>query len=508
MATGSVPLVLVAENGGELSGLLVLARDEANGAIAAVGAHQSEYQAWLCRPGDSEEFLASSVDELRTRFPGGKLRLLYFPDSSEAAKVFDGERLAGNVVSREHRRPLLEIGDGDAIAASLKKKSNKSKINRLKRHGELALREFSSRAELEGVIDEIAALYDVRQSAANRSAPFFEDPHKREFHLRLMERGLLHAATLSVGDEIVAALLSVPDRGALAVGVFAISARLASESPGKILLLLLGRDLVAAGVQRIDLTPGGAWKDRFANHFDTVQELSVYFDRGDAEAARRKERMTDLAKAGLGRLGVTPDRARSWVAAVTPSAMRSWPGRVWTTEVQAVYELELAPKADAGPAEPACGVRAVAYPATESEQELHDFLGVCFERFETGWQCHAVRRDGHLEKLFWLIDVSGRDVVALGDVQVPVDEASWLLDVSMHRRFPPLAAPAPEDLAACLRRMGQSAAPRKVVAVLEVSDDAMERVARSVGFRPKSRITVRCRFGEEQQLIAEAAGES
>ena len=190
---------------------------------------------------------------------------------------------------------------------------------------------------MEECIDEIAILYDVRQSAANGTAPFFEDAQKREFHLRLMAEGLLHCAVLKQNDEIVAALLSVPSEETLVVGIFTISARHARDSPGKILMLLLAQRLVAEGIEQIDLTPGGEWKGRFADTSDTVHELILFFDHRTARAFRRHHQVLALTKRALASVGITRAFVNKLRAAFASVALKS---KTWGFENYTVLILD------------------------------------------------------------------------------------------------------------------------------------------------------------------------
>ena len=493
------PVVVTARDGGDLVGLLVLANDRATGSLSAIGGSQSEYQAWLCERGVSAPFLEAALARLGSRFPRGRVRLHYFPDAEEASAV-DRSGLSDHVLSKEHRRPLLRIGDGSGIARSLQKKSNKSKINRLRRRGELALHVLTSRSELEECIDAIAAIYDLRQSAVNRTAPFFEDPRKRGFLLDLMDAGLLHAATLTVGGEIVAALLSVPDRDALAVGVFAISARMASDSPGKLLLLLLASELVETGVDRIDLTPGGAWKERFANEIDTVEELVLFFDPRDAAAARRKLQATAVAKRSLARVGVTPNRARSWAAAVSPGSVLTRLGKTWATRELLLHEVELAAVEDEAHVESGStnAVTAV-YPPGDDEAAFHDLMREIFERLQSEWQSVVTSTGRTLERLVWYVNVEGREALVVDDIEVPLTGATWLIDLTAHGRFGLLSAPTREDVARCLFAIAREGAPCRVVALSSPSDDPADAALRANGFHHTARLTTTGSLGGERR---------
>ena len=117
-----------------------MAQDPADSLIYVAGAHQAEYQTWLSVPGKSNDFIRTALEVLSRRFPGQLVRFLYLPSSERLEDLIDsGSDIGKHVFVRSHARPFLSIGDGTKIIASLKKKGNRSKLNRLKRRGELSL---------------------------------------------------------------------------------------------------------------------------------------------------------------------------------------------------------------------------------------------------------------------------------------------------------------------------------------------------------------------------------
>src|SRR5207237_571175 len=112
------------------------------------------------------------------------------------------------------RRALWRLGDGREVAAKLRKRGNRSKINRLGRFGSLRFERLTTVDELKAAFETIIAQYDFRQGAVFGVCPFQSDRLKLAFHLRLMRiPGLLHATVLKAGDRLLAAHLGVADRG-------------------------------------------------------------------------------------------------------------------------------------------------------------------------------------------------------------------------------------------------------------------------------------------------------
>ncbi|NQT53539.1 GNAT family N-acetyltransferase, partial [bacterium] len=273
-AEAFTPMLLASRSAdGSLAGLLALAEEKATGRLVVAGDRQAEYRGWLAEPDDADAFIQAALAALA----GRSLFFGYLPPGTPTGWVT--EEPARSVCELEaHPRPLMRLGDPDAIARSLRKKSNRSRLNRLARIGEVRLEQITDPAAFAPLLDELAALYDLRQGAAYNKVAFRDDPHKRAFHVRLhAEPGLLHATVLWAGDQLAAAHVGVRSGPEVHLGIIAHSPRLAMHSPGKLLLLLLAERLGSEGVETLDITPGGAeYKERFANDHDQVHLLAVH----------------------------------------------------------------------------------------------------------------------------------------------------------------------------------------------------------------------------------------
>lgn len=300
-------LIIQNDQSGRLRGLLPLAIERSSGSIVHVGAHQAEYQVWLATADNASSFIESALDALAATYPGKRLELQYLPPGSPVGWCEAGTRWGKRALLQEKRRPLLALGPGSAVEESLRKKSNKSRINRLKKVGPLTLVRIQTREQLSAVIDTIADYCDLRQGAINATLPFRDDPFKKEFCLRLMERPeTTHASALMLGDEIVAANIGLLNRTSVSLGIVVHSPLLAEHSPGKILILLLAQELGKQGFSDLDLTPGGdLYKDRSADHSDTVYVLRLYFSHRDYILEAVKARLHSAAIRNLKTLSPT-----------------------------------------------------------------------------------------------------------------------------------------------------------------------------------------------------------
>ena len=222
----------------------------------------------------------------------------------------------------EASRPLIVVGSEADAAESFKKKSNRSRLNRLARGGAVVFERMKAPDELRPFMKDIAAVYDVRQGALGADPPFLSDPRKAQFHLDLLNTpDLLHASILRVDNTFVAGHLGMMGRGVVSVGVLAHSPFFAAHSPGKLLMMFLTQQLARDGFAVLDLTPGGdEWKQRFADRHEVVRRLTIS-STGVAGAPRRvAEGTLVLAGKTLRAVGVSPSRVRALVT----SAEESW----------------------------------------------------------------------------------------------------------------------------------------------------------------------------------------
>jgi CelD/BcsL family acetyltransferase involved in cellulose biosynthesis len=264
------------DEAGRLTGLLPLAIPRGARRLIGAGAEQAEYQGWLSPTADGDAFFLECLAILRRQFRNYSLHFPFLAPGTPTGWCAPGSRWHGATEIRHEVRGIMPLGDGTSFDQSLRKKSNRSRFNRLERLGPIALTQLTSAAELEAIMDETAALYDLRQGALNGITPFQDDPRKRQFHVDLLaEAGLLHATVLRVGDTIASVHLDMHNRDEVLLCVIAHSPILARHSPGKFHILLLGKQLAGQGVRAFDMSPGGEYKDRFATTHEAVVSVRI-----------------------------------------------------------------------------------------------------------------------------------------------------------------------------------------------------------------------------------------
>jgi CelD/BcsL family acetyltransferase involved in cellulose biosynthesis/RimJ/RimL family protein N-acetyltransferase len=408
--TRFAPVVVAGWTDATLTGLLLLAVSHDEATLCHVGAQQAEYQVWLST---DDRFAGAALDALAAAFPGRRLQLLFVPPG---VPFTPSERWRTRCFQRPITAPFLATNPADSVRESMRKKANKSKLNRLARLGKITFERVADDAAFATLLDQIAPLYELRQGAAHDALPFREDPLKKSFYLALQrETDLLHVTAMRVDDELVAAHVGFRSRNTVLVGMPAQSPRYARHSAGKLLFYELALLLEQEGVDALDLTPGGEYKDRFATHFDEASILTIVFSRAGAWRHRQQRRLIDAAK----RRGLSTDSVkrairtvRHTVSHLRPSAVplqiaRRLRRAAWDDVELRIYRMpsgvsvaqETVPIARDRFEDLAC------YAPAEGWQPTTDaFLQSAMERLENGEHCYTHVEDGVLAHYGWLID--------------------------------------------------------------------------------------------------------
>jgi CelD/BcsL family acetyltransferase involved in cellulose biosynthesis len=269
---------------GALRGLLLLAREQHGTTIVPLGSHHAEYHTWLATETDGDLFMPLALRALKAATPTRQLRFHFLAPGSPLAWVSQHRGVRAPVVFvSPHSRGLRDVGDGSLDRAALRKKSTRSKLARLRRGGDAVYLSVRSEKEFAKWLPQISAQCDARHGTDEVPGPFAADALKGEFYLRLMRTpGLAHCGLLVRGDELLASHTGLVDQGVLGLGLITFDLAEGDNSPGKILIHQLCEDLAASDMHTFDLTPGGAYKERFATRSDTVYSLDIRFMLADA----------------------------------------------------------------------------------------------------------------------------------------------------------------------------------------------------------------------------------
>jgi CelD/BcsL family acetyltransferase involved in cellulose biosynthesis len=300
-----LPLLIVGMDSGRLVGLVPLAVSKARDQLSWAGDYHAEYHTWLAIPPLAEQFIESAVDALFSKFPRGSLTFFFMAPGTPTKWLQPPARWSRLVEARKVQRPFIVI-DPDVVNNSLRKKNTRSKLNRLRKMGELEFKVLRSPQELEKIFDEVMLLKRYRHLAVHgQERPAFDD-RKRRFYLKSMERGLLHATAMTLNGRLISAHIGNRNNSAVLLGVLAHSPFFAAHSPGKLHIAMLATKLWEEGITAFDLTPGGEYKERFANGVDQVYSATLFFDRRDYLAFRLKGRLKSWCKDALVGVGVDP----------------------------------------------------------------------------------------------------------------------------------------------------------------------------------------------------------
>jgi CelD/BcsL family acetyltransferase involved in cellulose biosynthesis len=513
------PLLVLAHGEiGELHAVFPLARNRTDRTVSHAGAHHAEYHCWLVRPEFADSLPPRLLGALAPAMNGRRLQLLFVPPGMPMRWLPVAKSFGIHVEVRQHRRGLMRVGSGSEIEASMRKSANKSRLARLKRVGAISFEELHTRAELETVIDTIAVQCDVRQGGVHASLPFRDDPAKRAFYLALMEEpGLSHAAVLRVGGEVIASHLSVRDPKMVPLGLVTHAAHFGVYSPGKLLLLSLGKLLGEQGYDVFDLTPGGSYKDRLATHSDEVSVIQICFGRGAHLRYRLRRRavsmvrrlehtlkvdVSSMANRGAGmvrrlrRIGARPvigtlvRRVKWWVRSTREIRIYEWPG-----------EFPAASGIDARVRINNLADLLLYKPYSASDPELTEFLRTAVRRLEKGQVLFTYAENGVLLHYSWVIPPTASGGSGFGhQIEFP-DEPAVLTEDFTH----PLACGRGLRQASLVTRLaylGTSNCAARAVIGVSADNGPSRHSIEKVGFKLIASAWMAVRFGTRTRWLS------
>ncbi len=431
------PIIIGLENNEHiLVGLLILALQKNSNQLVVAGAHQAEYQCWLASPDCPDDFLIRALVALdNAKLRAETLRFKYLPKNALTQPLLESKRYLKVVKLVNHQRPLMAI-NGENIEKSFRKKSNKSRFNRLKKLGELRFRKILDTSCFENTFDRIIKFYDLRQGAINNSFPFLDDPQKKDFHLKLLKNhpDLLHITITTLDDNLVSAHIGVIGKNAVHLAILAYSPFYANHSPGKLHLMQLGRQLSEENIELLDLTPGGdLWKERFSNDHDEVYELIIYKNQWEKTLEYVKDEGLTILKKCLMTFSITPDRLKQLFSKIRRINIKSIINilqcfipsmvemRIYRYALASSQQFE--PKA--GRMEKNSIANLLKFYATESWQDKQLFASSVLHRLENGEHCYSFSSNNKLLHYGWLIEEQ-RD--------------SFISEVQQNYQYPPKSA--------------------------------------------------------------------
>jgi len=421
------PVIVTGINGdGELIGLFTLATDKKSGELVAAGSSQAEYQAWLAEPQDANVFIESSLEKLCREFPDRSLTLLFMLPNTPVEWARAGRRWGERCHVRRLSRGLMEIGDGSGFKDTLRKKKQ-SKINGLKRQGDLRLDRIHDPDELGTLFDEIIRYQTLRLKGIYNLPNVTNDPLKKTFHMNLMRLPrMLHATALRIDDRLISAQIHFYNKEQVLLWLITHSPFYARYSPGELHTLMIGAELAKEDVPVFDLTPGGNYKDRYATYYDEVYIVTVFFDRARRAQYMLKSKLAETAKSAIRIFNITPEQTRGAFSTflntwqkwrrMKPADLLSDCGRklmrcLWYKDELCVYSYNLDQSHSQPGPQPMnrnqISDLLVYQPMEAWQLPVNKFMRRALENLEAGYRVYTRVEDGRLAQYCWLIE-SGR----------------------------------------------------------------------------------------------------
>jgi CelD/BcsL family acetyltransferase involved in cellulose biosynthesis len=407
-----LPILVRAVERGQLKGMLpmVLLNE---GRITGAGHYDAQYQTWLAAPIEGNTFIKKALAELIKQFPGNPISFRFLPNGTPMTWLKEDQQWSQRSIVQPYTRPLLNFSDPEHTKILSGRKHFKNKLNRLKKLGEVRFETIRDLKTFEKSLNEMALLFDFRQSALFNKSHFKDDPIKKEFLLELARLNLLHTTVLSVNGKIMAAVVAVTgvNGWVYLAGINChspVNARF--YSPGFMHFILLFKQLNEEGVQYFDLTPGyDTYKEELANQHDEVTELVISSKKKFLIKRRIKKWVhTRLVAAGIRPMTIELAlkkfnyllRRRSALSVVKGMAERLHKKRkqqlylVQANRLPAAIKVTLHKDNLRDLMQFECGKRA--------DVTRWEFLGNAVYRLERGQHCYTFAENGRLLCCAWL----------------------------------------------------------------------------------------------------------
>jgi len=415
------PLLVLSHGiGSNLTGLLPLAIDR-SGEIVVCGSWQAEYQGWLFHDSERPEVILQAIRLVREKYPNKSLTFNFLPPFTPANWVRCIENNFPCRV-RTFSRPIMALENEQGFSKSLMKKSNRSRINRIKKGGEIRFERITDLKTFSSVLEDVMAFYDLRQGAMSDVLPFKNDRHKGAFHMALLEKQhLLHVTVLYSGDRVISAHLGICSKDMVHLGIIAHSPFEARYSPGKLHILFLAKMLKEEGYKAFDLTPSGDYKDRFATTHDFGFSLTVFGSEQKRRLATITEKSRSAVSRGLRAAKIDPDAVKSFIVNLRQEKPWRIPLRLacllihkgWNSEKYVIYRIDLSLVQNicrTGPAMRDCVADLLKYVPGRVWQKRNDFLLRSMKKLERGEHVYTFVKDDSLLFCCWMIEGMNKEV--------------------------------------------------------------------------------------------------
>jgi len=413
-------LIFESDANAGLIGLLPLAIEKATGRICVAGDYHSEYQTWLATKANGNEFIEKSFYVLKNEFGAKRLQFLFLAPNTPLDFMKSDTILSRQSELRPHLRPLIEVADGEKFEASLRKKGNKSRLRQLERFGDVRIERLETSEQLEEVFDEIENYSRLRLSALHNVAPTL-DPNRKPLHTALMQYpDLVYGSILRVGGKIASAKISLRNRQELLLSITSMSPFFARQSPSKVHLLMLGREIAKENIEIFDLSPGSGYKERFATHTETAYSLDIFFQKPDYLRHGLRLKMSAFIRKMFDNLNITKTRAynifctfqhkirRVNYSRLPLTIFKNIKRKIYEQRECRIYAFDVR-KIDTLPNPKIMQVDSVENllkytPAEGWQATTREFHQTCLERLEAGTHAYTYVENDRLVHIGWMLE--------------------------------------------------------------------------------------------------------
>ncbi len=293
-------LIYEADAEGKLIGLFPLERCLETDKLSIAGGYHAEYQTWLATIENGNSFPEIALEKLKEEFPGGRLQLMFLAPDTPLEWL--EKKWRGQIRLQTIPRPLVDLGDRNTSDKSLRKRGNKSRVRQLKKLGELKIDNKISVAEFERTFDQLEDYSRLRLSALH-NVQGETDKNRKALHVDLMRKtNLVYPSFLRIDEKIASAQVCIENKDEMLLSITSMSPFYAKQSPSKIHMLMLGRELTKTDYNTFDLSPGNGYKERFATDILESYSLTVFFRKTDFLAHTAMRKFIKLGKETLERV--------------------------------------------------------------------------------------------------------------------------------------------------------------------------------------------------------------
>ncbi|WP_207511009.1 GNAT family N-acetyltransferase [Longitalea luteola] len=416
-----LPILVIGMEGGQLKGVLPMAllntsvNDEQvtgkSGRITGAGHYEAEYQVWITGAADGDVFIKKAMTELVKRFDGYTISLRFLPPGTPFDWAQHDKKWSKYSIIQSYDRPIINLRDPEVEKSFRRRKHFKHKLNRVKKLGEFRFERIEDYETFKTSLDDMAELYNFRQSAMFNKYPFREDPAKKEFLLEMFRLNLLHVTVMRVNGKIMAAIvLVVGGNWAHLAGINCHAPFYARMySPGFLHFILLGKQLSDECVPYFDLSPGyDTYKDDLANLHDEVHEL-VISTRSKFLVKRRFKKWLHARMVAWNMRPMTVELKIKWYAYMLKRwsvgyAIKGLAKKFQRKKTQKLYLLQSysIPTGEALPLHKNNLEDLMQYEFSKGSSETKwEFLSNAMRRLETGQHCYTWMENGRLLACAW-----------------------------------------------------------------------------------------------------------